>query len=176
MFTVKRIIALSLAVAVLAATAGAFLASSQNYGQALSANTTSQTESRVLADDLVADLNQDASSMDEQLAYQKGYEEGLRANQSSSYYSPFRATPTTRVVYRNSGRSYSHASTTYYQPRKRSFWDKHRDKLTVAGSAGAGALIGGLAGGKKWAGIGALIGAGGGALYTYKLRKRDRRQ
>jgi hypothetical protein len=32
-----------------------------------------------------------------------------------------------------------------------------------------------LAGGKKGAAIGALAGGGGGALYTYKLRKRHRR-
>jgi len=33
-------------------------------------------------------------------------------------------------------------------------------------------LIGGLLGGKKGALIGGLAGAGGSALYTYKLRKR----
>jgi len=59
--------------------------------------------------------------------------------------------------------------------RKRSFWKKHRDKLTVAGTALGGAAIGGIAGGKKGAAIGALAGGGGGALYTYKLRKRHRR-
>jgi len=59
--------------------------------------------------------------------------------------------------------------------RKRSFWRKHRDKITVAGSSVAGAAIGGLVGGKKGALIGAGAGAGGGALYTYKLRKRHRR-
>jgi hypothetical protein len=57
----------------------------------------------------------------------------------------------------------------------RSVWDAHRDKLTVAGGAGAGALLGALTGGKKGAVIGALVGAGGSALYTYKLRERDRR-
>ncbi len=61
-----------------------------------------------------------------------------------------------------------------YHRRHRSFWKKHRDKLTVAGSALGGAAIGGLAGGKKGAGIGALVGAGSGALYTYKIRKRHR--
>ena len=61
------------------------------------------------------------------------------------------------------------------QPRSRSFWDKHRDKLTVAIGAGSGAAIGGLIGGKKGAGIGALAGGGGSALYTYKLRNRNRR-
>ncbi|HEX8459118.1 MAG TPA: hypothetical protein VF656_17630 [Pyrinomonadaceae bacterium] len=58
----------------------------------------------------------------------------------------------------------------------RSVWERSRDKITVAGAAGAGALIGGLAGGKKGALVGALIGAGGSALYTYKLRDRNNRR
>ena len=57
----------------------------------------------------------------------------------------------------------------------RTFWQKHRDKLTVAGTTLGGAAVGGLAGGKKGAAIGSLVGAGGGAVYTYKLRKRHRR-
>ena len=63
----------------------------------------------------------------------------------------------------------------YEQPRPkgRSFWSKHRDKLTMAIGAGTGAAIGGAAGGKKGAGIGALVGLGGSALYTYKIRKRS---
>jgi len=58
--------------------------------------------------------------------------------------------------------------------RHRTFWKKHRDKLTVAGTTLGGAAIGGIAGGKKGAAIGALAGAGSGALYTYKIRKRHR--
>ena len=58
------------------------------------------------------------------------------------------------------------------QPRGRTFWQKHRDKLTVAGGAGAGALVGGLIGGKKGAGVGLLAGGAGSALYTYKLRHK----
>jgi hypothetical protein len=80
-------------------------------------------------------------------------------------------------VYRNSGSTArSSSSRVYcdYQPRQRSFWDKHRDKLTVAMGTGAGAAIGGLIGGKKGAAIGALSGAGGSALWTYKLRNRNR--
>jgi uncharacterized protein YcfJ len=61
-----------------------------------------------------------------------------------------------------------------YHRRHRSFWKKHRDKLTVAGTTLGGAAVGGLAGGKKGAAIGALVGAGSGAVYTYKIRKRHR--
>jgi hypothetical protein len=73
--------------------------------------------------------------------------------------------------------STSSAQTRRYRRRhSRTFWQKHRDKLTTAGTAVAGAGIGGLAGGKKGALIGAGVGAGGGALYTYKLRHRRHRR
>lgn len=58
---------------------------------------------------------------------------------------------------------------------RRTYWRKHRDKLTVVGSSVAGAAIGGIAGGRKGALIGAGAGAGGGAIYTYKLRHRRHR-
>jgi hypothetical protein len=57
----------------------------------------------------------------------------------------------------------------------RSFWEKHRDKITTAGGAVGGALLGGLLGGKKGAAIGAIAGGGGAAVYTYKIRNKDRR-
>lgn len=76
-------------------------------------------------------------------------------------------------------RTVSRSSTVYQAPpvqqRKRSFWDKHRDKLTVAIGAGAGAALGGAIGGKKGALIGAAAGGGSSALYTYKIRKRNKR-
>lgn len=56
----------------------------------------------------------------------------------------------------------------------RTFWQKHRDKLTVAGTAATGAGVGAIIGGKKGALIGTAAGGGSGALYTYKLRKRHR--
>ena len=114
----------------------------------------------------------------EQTAYKTGFADGFAAamqtEQKTSVAAPTRRTAS-RVVYRNSG-SRSSSSRVYYdyQPRKRSFWDKHRDKLTVAIGTGAGAAVGGLIGGKKGAAIGALSGAGGSALWTYKLRNRDR--
>lgn len=58
---------------------------------------------------------------------------------------------------------------------KRSFWQKHRDKLTVAAGTAIGAGIGAGVGSKKAAAIGAGVGAGSAALYTYKIRKRHRR-
>lgn len=111
----------------------------------------------------------------EQTAYKTGFADGYAAandNEQTTATSTRRAP--TRVVYRNGSRASSNRVYYNYEPRKRSFWDKHRDKLTLAMGTGGGALIGGLIGGKKGAGIGALAGAGGSALYTYKLRKRNR--
>ena len=70
-------------------------------------------------------------------------------------------------VYDNSG-----YRNDYYQGG--SVWDRHRDKITTAGGAVAGALLGSLAGGKRGAIIGAIAGGGGAALYTYKIRNKDR--
>lgn len=114
----------------------------------------------------------------EQTAYKTGFADGYAAatqgEQRTVASTATRRAPT-RVVYRNSGSRASSQRVYYnYEPRKRSFWDKHRDKLTVAMGTGAGAAIGGLIGGKKGAAIGALSGAGGSALWTYKLRNRNR--
>jgi len=65
---------------------------------------------------------------------------------------------------------------TRYRRYKRTFWQKHRDKLTLAGTTAGGAGVGAIAGGKKGAAIGSLVGLGSGALYTYKIRKRHRRR
>ena len=107
----------------------------------------------------------------EQTAYKTGFADGYAAATNTA------VNTTTvrrgqRVVYRSGSRG---SSRVYYDySRKRSFWDKHRDKLTVAMGTGGGALLGGLIGGKKGAAIGALSGAGGSALWTYKLRNRNR--
>ena len=112
----------------------------------------------------------------EQTAYKTGFADGFAAAADTSQRTVTSTSRTpSRVVYRNSsGRVSSNRVYYNYEPRKRSFWDKHRDKLTVAMGTGGGALIGGLIGGKKGAAIGALSGAGGSALYTYKLRNRTR--
>ena len=118
--------------------------------------------------------------------YRAGFADGFEAARKEANLTEqtvARSAAPQRVVYRNAptarrARSSRAARTVYYdyeQPRKRSFWQKHRDKLTVAMGAGGGALIGGLAGGKKGALIGAGVGGGGAAVYTYGIRKRNRR-
>ena len=77
--------------------------------------------------------------------------------------------------HRHSNRTHTHRSCVGDGHRHgRSFWQKHRDKLTTAGGAAGGAIIGGIAGGKKGALIGAGAGGGGAAVYTYGIRKRRR--
>ncbi|HKR15450.1 MAG TPA: hypothetical protein VJT15_25510 [Pyrinomonadaceae bacterium] len=112
----------------------------------------------------------------EQTAYKTGFADGFAAASEQAAATTSTRRAPSRVVYRNTSGSRSSARRVYYdyQPKKRSFWDKHRDKLTVAIGTGAGAAVGGLIGGKKGAAIGALSGAGGSALWTYKLRNRDR--
>ena len=112
----------------------------------------------------------------EQTAYKTGFADGFAAAADTEQRTTSSRRATSRVVYRNAGSSRASSNRVYYnyEPRKRSFWDKHRDKLTVAMGTGAGAAIGGLIGGKKGAAIGALSGGGGSALWTYKLRNRSR--
>lgn len=179
MFTVKRVIALSLGIALIAGALGVLVGHTQNGNQnvGLALDTSLTKETSAVADELVANLSKESVDSDDSL-YLEGYEEGLRAaNQKKQEY----WSGTQNSVSRSNGVRYAGYSDSQavrqrvvytQQPKKRSFWNKHRDKLTVGIGAGTGALIGGLAGGKKWAAIGAGIGAGGAALYTYKLRKR----
>jgi hypothetical protein len=127
---------------------------------------------------------QNSANVPDQNAYRSGFTDGFDAAKNRTANNVVardrvvtRAVPE-RVVYRGSRRAVARSSrTAYYDyaPRRRSFWQKHQDKLTVAMGTGGGALLGGLIGGHKGAAIGALAGGGGSALYTYKIRKRNRR-
>ena len=134
------------------------------------------------------ELNNETKDMteEERAAFKDGFLEGVEAARESNLTTAAAApaATTTRVVNRAApvrrARTVARNSAprrVYYdygQTKGRSFWQKHRDKLTVAMGAGGGAIVGGLLGGKKGAAIGALAGGGGSALYTYKLRKRNR--
>jgi hypothetical protein len=148
------------------------------------AQTTTTTSSDRTPDQIAAENSSQFSTTQEQTAYRQGFDQGYSTcstavnNQNRTTTGAYPASYTASTS-RTSGRRYYSSRRSYYDyssaPRGRTFWQKHRDKLTVAMGTGGGALLGGLIGGKRGAGIGALAGAGGSALYTYKLRKRSRR-
>ena len=128
-------------------------------------------------DQIATENSAQFSTTAEQTAYRQGFDQGFSACTAS----PSANTRTrTLATYRAPVSRYSNGRRAYYDygtaPRGRTFWQKHRDKLTLAIGTGAGAAIGGLIGGKKGAGIGSLVGLGSSALYTYKLRKRSPRR
>ena len=57
----------------------------------------------------------------------------------------------------------------------RNVYDKHRNLINIGIGTAAGAILGGLIGGKKGALIGSAAGAGGAALYSYKLNPKTKR-
>lgn len=180
LITKKMLIALTLVGALIGAGVGSLLTSSSANTQASNDKfaTIPATNAGTNPTQVESAYASQYSTTAEQAAYRQGFQEGFgtcdsaRTNTSRTF---------TNTTYRAPARRYSSSRTSraYYdyntQPRGRSFWQKHRDKLTMAIGTGAGAGIGALIGGKKGAGIGALAGLGGSALYTYKLRKRSPR-
>ena len=63
----------------------------------------------------------------------------------------------------------------YRRVAKPSFYRRHRNRVNMAAGTGAGAVIGGLIGGKKGAVIGGATGLGGSALYTYKIKPKKKK-
>ncbi|HMG72056.1 MAG TPA: hypothetical protein VK582_01030 [Pyrinomonadaceae bacterium] len=157
-------------------------AANTNYDNAQTANpnaTYSDAAYRTAKtpDQIAAENSSQFSTTAEQTAYKQGFDQGFSACTTS----PATNTRTrTLATYQAPVRRYSNGRRAYYDygtaPRGRTFWQKHRDKLTLAIGTGAGAAFGGLIGGKKGAGIGSLVGLGSSALYTYKLRKRSPRR
>jgi len=187
MIATNRILPIALVAALLGGTVGAFVMrpKTTDTQTTTAATTPAETATTTTANQTPAVDNQQttATMTPEQLAYRDGFEQGfLAAQQKGSTLADYRVNAAP-VVNRSSSRRASNGTSrnAYYdynqpQPQKRSFWQKHRDKLTVAAGTGGGALVGGLIGGKKGALIGGLAGAGGSALYTYKLRKRNNRR
>lgn len=63
----------------------------------------------------------------------------------------------------------------YVRTAKPSFYRRHRNRVNLAAGTVGGAILGGLIGGKKGALIGGAAGAGGSALYTYKIRPKKKK-
>jgi outer membrane lipoprotein SlyB len=80
-----------------------------------------------------------------------------------------------RRHYTNQAYTTQRYATQGYVYNRPSFYRRHRNVVNVAAGTGAGAILGGLIGGRRGAGIGALLGAGGSALYTYKIKPKQRR-
>lgn len=190
MILTNKLLPVALVAALIGGSVGAFV---MHYSKNQTAEAQSATSTAPAADTQYAQYQANASTPTdaqyvpaefntavEQTAYKSGFADGVRACESGTTtdrVSKASYAPSRSRAYRNTGSS-SSSRRVYYdyqQPRSRTFWQKHRDKLTVAMGTGGGALIGGLIGGKKGAAIGALGGGGGSALYTYKLRNRNRR-
>jgi hypothetical protein len=199
MTTTNKVLPVALVAALLGGTVGAFVMRPSNNTPEVAKAEPMKTnlvagetavnpadEQKNLLDNELADETKNMTE-EERAAFRDGFMEGVDAARDSKLTTAAavaaapvatrvvnnrRAATRTRTVSRNSAPRRVYYD--YGQTKGRSFWQKHRDKLTVAMGAGGGALVGGLIGGKKGAGIGALAGGGGSALYTYKLRNRNR--
>ena len=182
MIMTNKLLPVALIAALIGGSVGALV---MHRSQPATAETTTSTGAQVAGATTTqsdAAIPADFDTSQEQIAYKTGFADGFTAADNravSTNNATSRSVAPTRVVYRNrtTARRGSSASRVYYdynRPQSRSFWSKHRDKLTMAIGTGAGAAIGGLIGGKKGAAIGAVSGLGGSALYTYKLRNRNR--
>lgn len=176
MILTNKLLPVALIAALIGGSVGALV---MHKSQPAAAETTAPTSDGQMAQSTNEVVPAGFNTAAEQIAYKSGFADGYNAAVLAENGTlPNRRVSNTRtnVVYRNAT-SRTAPRRVYYDYNRssgRSFWGKHRDKLTMAIGTGAGAAIGGLIGGKKGAGIGALSGLGGSALYTYKLRKRNR--
>ena len=194
----NKIIPIALAAVLLGGTVGAFV-SSRNSQPATTSYSTTSPSSGIFDNQNARQISDNSAPGDraalqteniaDSTSYRLGFMDGFMAARNGNIsnretLAERTVVPTSRVVYRDvpvrtrSYSRYSNSRQVYYdysnQPRQRTFWQKHRDKLTVAMGTGGGALLGGLVGGHKGAAIGALAGGAGSAIWTYGIRKRNR--
>jgi hypothetical protein len=178
LITKKMLLVLTIAVAFVGAGVGALVTHSANNTTATNTSADANPTANQMAktpEQVAAENSTQFKTSEEKMAYQQGFEDGYTGCANAGLNRPSRAVAANAPVRYSTERSvaYNHVVTT--APRRRTFWQKHRDKLTLTMGTGGGAMLGGLIGGKKGAGIGALAGLGGSALYTYKLRNRRHR-
>jgi len=185
----NKILPIAIAAVLLGGSVGAFIAHKNSQPTATTADNTTTPFSNpatTQAENQTATTAQQVADLN---SYRTGFSDGFLAGSeqkgtTTSDNTVDKTVSTTRVASNyvparsRSYRSYDNTRRVYYdyntQPAHRTFWQKHRDKLTVAMGTGGGALLGALIGGGKGAAIGALAGGAGSALYTYKLRNRHR--
>ncbi len=178
LITKKMLLALALAVAFVGAGVGALVTHSASNTTATNtsadanpiANQTAKTP-----DQIAAENSTQFKTSEEQTAYRQGFDDGYTGCSTAGVNTSARTLGNSGPGRYSNDRSVAYNHVVSTAPRGRTFWQKHRDKLTLAMGTGGGAMLGGLVGGKKGAGIGALAGLGGSALYTYKLRHRRHR-
>lgn len=185
MIMTNKIVAVALITALIGASIGAAIMHSSSSSRVAETATTNATPSTINASyegrdaQMVNAAGQqmpaEFKTAEQQTAYKVGFADGFQAcnDRTGSPASSTSRSAAYRSVTTSRGSSSRRVYYDYSRPQGRTFWQKHRDKLTMAIGTGGGALLGGLIGGKKGAGIGALAGLGGSALYTYKLRKRN---
>jgi hypothetical protein len=181
--TKKMLLALTLVGAIVGAGIGSLATRSSSQTTAAATTPSYDTTKPAATDynrtpaEIAANNSPQFATTEEQNAYRQGFDAGFSSceggtagsNRAVSYDSAGTSSRTARRGSSSRRVYYDYSNTS----RGRTFWQKHRDKLTMAMGTGLGAAIGGLAGGGKGAGIGALAGLGGSALYTYKLRHRS---
>lgn len=176
LITKKMLLVLTLGGALVGAGIGSVITHSAGNKAANTSYDTTQAANQKTPDQIAVENSSQFQTTQEQTAYRQGFDEGYSSCGTAALNTQTR-TDTYPASSRATVRRSSNARRAYYdygnQPRGRTFWQKHRDKLTLAIGTGAGAAVGGLIGGKKGAGIGSLAGLGSSALYTYKLRKRS---
>ena len=139
MIMTNKLLPVALIAALIGGSVGALV---MHKSQPASAETTAQTTPSGTAPIAGQAGNEVEPTEGEQTAYKTGFADGYTAGTEKGTTA---ARGSSRVVYRNgSARSSSSARRVYddyNQPKGRSFWDKHRDKLTVAIGTGAGAAV-----------------------------------
>ena len=103
------------------------------------------------------------------LVFAVGLPLSIEAHNSCPRHRRYKRTAATRTY-----RSTPRYRTAGYTAQRPSFYRRHRNLINIGVATGAGALIGGLLGGRRGVAYGLMGGAGAGALYTYKLNPKRR--
>ncbi|MCY7374679.1 MAG: hypothetical protein LH472_01745 [Pyrinomonadaceae bacterium] len=83
--------------------------------------------------------------------------------------------PLTANAQKRNRRNYTTRTDTSQVYKRPNIYQRHRNLFNIGIGTGAGALLGGLIGGKKGALLGTAIGAGSSALYTYKINPKTKK-